>query len=1013
MSSNPSFSAPVLNYVGSVDVASATTGTTLYNILFDSSLCTIGNVLMFEYKIQPTDVIVPEPDTITLGYVNIENAIFNSGISNQWTIAIPASNNIYDPPIPQQISVRVYSGLTGSTEIAVSPWSNSLDAHVPPTQPVIYSAFFDQNNGTLDDLWIYMTPTDEYDYTEIKFIVASYFQDASAGTTIWSVSDPLDASSVVIGNNTYKVLHVPEIGNVSAYDPVVYTAVYAVYPFTYNTEQYYSVSEISTTYTAIPAFENTAPTITSINYEVYDSAPAVPGDQTMVVNWTAPPSSGVPGYFVTNYVLQLSTNNGTTWSDVSRNIPPQTLSYAVDVSDYGAGTNISFRVYAILSDVLESLPSNVESLYVFQYSLAPQNLTLVSAAPSGNLADIVISFQNPSDIGFGAGYQYVIKFSNTLGEDQDIKYEPYNASTGTYTLTYNGLNISPNGTISVYLETEDTNQPGGSTIYRNSASTSTSYIVSSTILQPVDYLVYTNGTQDMVLTWSNPTTDLTGWSVSSYEVYLNDGAYDLLITTITDGATTYTYDAASQPCGETLTFYVVANVVNNSTSFTIESNSESINIFRYADAPQNLYVVGVAPSGNLANIELSFQNPSNIGCGDGYQYVIEFSNTSGEVQETKYEPYNASTGSYTLMYNGLNISPNGTISVYLQTEDTNQPDVFRDGASTSTPYIVSSVTLDPVDYKVYTNRSQDMVLTWSNPTTDLTGWSVSSYDVYLAAQGIIATITNGDTTYTYDAASQPCGVPLAFYVKANVVNNSTNFAIYSNSESINIFRYADAPQGVIVDWAASDTNNTIVDILTTFIVPSNYSSGCGSVIQWVIQVYDSTNQIISSVTQNTPYVLNQTFYSIYFNNVPYTPSGSVRVFLTTNDTNGQGVMDGAYASGEFISGGLPIFENVIINNSRTLLTFDVLSQTQLARVGRFAWVTLSGGDVNRLGLPFITGTFGSNIGIDIQVTILPNNVIKYSYEVSPTFFSSPTLPNNLSIAVSNQVGISIENTNNN
>jgi hypothetical protein len=297
-----------------------------------------------------------------------------------------------------------------------------------------------------------------------------------------------------------------------------------------------------------------------------------------------------------------------------------------------------------------------------------------------------------------------------------------------------------------------------------------------------------------------------------------------------------------------------------------------------------------------------------------------------------------------------------------------------------------------------------MVLDWTNPTTDIGSWNVTNYEVYLG-QTLLTTITNGATTYTYDSSQQPCGANLVFKVVALLQNGSTNFTIESNTQSINIFRYADAPTSVLVNWATSNTDNTIVDILATFTVPSDYNHGCGSIITWVAQVYDSNDVIINSATKLIQYDPNTTSYLTYIDNIPFTPSGSVRVFLQTTDTNGRGTIDGAYASGAFISGGLPIFEDVVINADRTELTFNILSQTQLTKICRFLWFS----DGSRYNEPFNTINIPPAPGLTIEKVILQNSVIKYSVTVLPVFFGLLSLPLDLVITAANQVGISSVN----
>lgn len=689
MSSNPSFNAPVLNYVGSVDVASSTSGCILYNIFFDSSLCTTGNVLMFEYKIQPANIYVPDPQNITLGYINVENAVY-SGIQNQWTINIPASDNEYNPQIEQEISVRVYSGLTGIPEIAVSPWSNPLAVHAPPQQPVIIAAVFSQNTLSFDNLWVFMEPTSNYDYLEVSFIVAYYFQDANG--TKWGVSDPLSATLVNDGSTQLRQLEVPNIGNVDTYTNVVYTSVYAVYQFEHTYDNYYSVSEISSTFPAGPASNFTAPTITSVNYEVYDTAPVVPGNQTMVVNWQPSETSQIPFYTIANYVLQISLN-GMTWSTFDQSIPPTTLSYGFSASSYDCGTSISFRVFAILQSGTETQYSNVESLNIFKYSLAPQNLNVTSATQNTSGSDITITFQNPTNIGCGSGYQYVINFINSSEVIQETRYVPYNSNTETYTLPYTGLIIDSYGTISVYLETQDTNP---TYTYRAGQSVQTSYIVSELVLSPVSYLVYTDGTQNMDLTWFNPTSTNLGWSVDTYDIYLNG----ILLVNVEGNSNTYTYSAADKPCGTTLTFYIVANLVNSNTGtdFTLTSNSESINIFKYSMAPEHVIVNWASTNENQSTIVLAvsytFPPSYNTGCGERINWVVNVTNSEGtEVLSTKNVSFNQDVPIYLIYINDVPYVANGKVVVFMQTRDTNNGGVTRDGASNKGSFIPSNLPI--------------------------------------------------------------------------------------------------------------------------------------------------------------------------------------------------------------------------------------------------------------------------------------------------------------------------------
>ena len=90
-----SFPQPLLSPVGAVDLSNEF-GTCTYQILVDSSMCTLGNILMFEYKYTNANETAVTPETTTLGYVNLD-ASFQCGIQNQWNLAIPSEDNDYDP----------------------------------------------------------------------------------------------------------------------------------------------------------------------------------------------------------------------------------------------------------------------------------------------------------------------------------------------------------------------------------------------------------------------------------------------------------------------------------------------------------------------------------------------------------------------------------------------------------------------------------------------------------------------------------------------------------------------------------------------------------------------------------------------------------------------------------------------------------------------------------------------------------------------------------------------------
>lgn len=773
MTSNPNFNAPVLNYVGSVDIATATSGSTLYNILFDSDLSMIGNILMFEYKIQPANVLVTEPENILLGYINIENAS-NTGITNQWTLAVPARDNNYKTLDNLEIQVRVYSGLKGTTEIAVSPWSNSLALHNPPEKPSINKAYFNNNISDIHELTIFMDINPSYNYDEVLFIVAYYFQDEFGGGTIWNVSDPLQAVSVTeYTGQEYRRLHVPDIGNVDPNNNTVYIAVYTVYSFINNGENYYSVSEISETYNAEIITTDETPTIISLEYLIYDES--LPS-QNMVISWNPPITSLIPYFEIAYYSLVVTVNNSPYIISINSSIPSTQLSYTYDVSRYNCSDNLSYQVNAVFVNSRYTNMSNSLSLNVFKYSSAPQNLFVVSASPH----EISISFENPQDIGCGPASEFEVTFAFTnVGPTDKTYFVEYDPDAPNYIINYND------------------------------------------VLEP------------------------------------------------------------------------------------------------------------------------------------GYNYGV------------------------------------GSVTVLLKTKDTNSNNYFG-GEVASTPFIMSTLTLNDVDYKVYENNSQDMVLTWDNFDTQDTGWNISTYRIFLDNQEI------GDTNllyWTYNNTSLVCGTNLNFCVKAYLENNGTQVIIVSNIVSVNIFKTADAPSSIDSILASSDFANTRMDLTYKFMVPLNYYSGCGTILNWLLIVENENNTQIYSRT--IPYVDSKTEYVGLISSLPYYSNGLIKVLLQTEDTNSTNAINGQSISVDFITYSRPHFYNVYITPDQRTLNIEILSNSLLAPVGSFLWFTPSTVIPQRNELTWSTST---------ELITNVDGVYKFIYQFNNSFFNRSTIPKPITTIISNSGG---------
>jgi len=754
-------SPPTLSYVSSVDVTSAANqGLTKYQILFDASLVTLGNLIMFEYKFQDVSALTPDLDNTSFGFISVEDAV-QSGIENQYIIAVPALANTYDGTVDNTIQVRVYFGITSSSNnVVVTPWSNELNVYNPPVQPIIYvdasdnqGAYYDPSGS--DTLYVLLNPDpsggNPYNYAVMKFVVCYFYQDTS-NETVWSVSDPLSTSTISFGTQNFRLITVPNIGTVSTTSPndKVYVSTHAVYDWEDSSNNYYAVSYMSNEVVAISATSDSTPDITSVDYNVYDTSsppdPTVPGPQSMTVNWTAPGNSVLPFYNINYYNLYTSVN-GNPFQEYQSNIPPNTPLvnfYTVDVSNLDCGDTIRFRVdaYVVNGAVEQSniFPDPADpAISIFKYSDAVTNLQIsdITYDPSSNIG-MTVTFDGVSDTlspnaGCGAGQQYVVLINSIQQTPVSINGVPSGLPISyvpdiSYSIVYENLGIASSGTVEVYLQTTDTNSPFG---LRNGLTSSTPYIATDFELDPVDYQVYASGNsaQNMVLTWTDPTTSLSGWSVTGYDVEFSiDSGFTWNPAPSGTGilTTTYSFDASSYANSILeLQFRVIATVENNTVSpavsYTIVSNTESQYTFQYATNPVNALVNWVVtdPSNTIMDINVTFQNPTFEGVNNGLQFFrVTVYDASTAVITSLDVSYNTppifNSGEYIVTFNDLTYSPNGTIVIAPYVTDTNTVNNITNSLYTDTLFYVTDrlpVYLNIVSTGSSSPGAEDAVIT--------------------------------------------------------------------------------------------------------------------------------------------------------------------------------------------------------------------------------------------------------------------------------------------------------------
>lgn len=480
-----------LTPVAAVDTSTATSGVSMYTLVFPSDALTDRNVIQFEYWISNSGM--PLTDVVN-GFIPLEDTVTTQGISNQCTIAIPSADNDYAPSVARDVKVRVYLGSTDTVapEIRVTNWSNVCPVHNAPPKPVAYKAFllrgeYAPSYENDDVMYVQLQYNDAYVFGKIDFVVTFSYKDVS-GDYKWVVSVPLSNwSEHTFTNTSYNAILLPYIVLPTDvdHDSDIYVAVNAVYNYTFDSTNYYSVSEVSGT---IVAEEGaiTAPVLNTINipsdYLIYNTNPSARLQQ-VVLNWKPPSSSLIPVFSVANYTVEVFNGSTSIFTYTTLNDSVLTYTYSILQSIYDSATvtALTFQVKAnLLTGGQEA--SNTQTINTFRYATAPQNL-VINWANSGSVSgkiDLAVTFNNPVDNGLGTSPKLIVDVLDINGIVKDSKTIVYVAGAIPYVVYFDEVVTTTTGSVRAYMTTVDTNAQttGGAYNTLTGAIETASYVAS-------------------------------------------------------------------------------------------------------------------------------------------------------------------------------------------------------------------------------------------------------------------------------------------------------------------------------------------------------------------------------------------------------------------------------------------------------------------------------------------------------------------------------------------------------
>jgi len=502
------------------------------------------------------------------------------------------------------------------------------------------------------------------------------------------------------------------------------------------------------------------------------------GNKSAALTWLAPLSDG--GSAITDYVIQLSSNNGTTWNTFADGTSDSTTATVTGLTN---GTSYVFRV--------KSENSEGDSVYTAASSpVTPHALPTPPVAPTavkGN-AQVTLSWPASDDDGGAAITDYVIEYSSNDGT--------------SWTIFADGVSDGRSATV-----TGLTN--GTSYILRVSAITTYGTGDPSPSSDPVTPLTVPSVPKSLSASYGNASADL------SWIAPTDDGG-----TPVTDYVIEYSSNGGTSWStfndGSGLSVSTTVTGLTNGTSYTFRvraKNTEGQSQPSDTAGPLTPRTKPGAPtslSGTKGNaqVALSWTAPSSNGGAVIDDYEIDYSSDNGTTWNTFADGTSDST---TATVTGLT---NGT-SYKFRVRAHNS-----EGASLNsnlTPAIKPLTVPSAPSITTTVSGNEYVDLVWSVPTSD-GGTPITDYSVEYSADAGITWGVFADEVLDTPSATVTGLTNGTFYVFRVRALNAEGFSPYSSSSAqIRPRTTPSAPTDVVgvygdkkvtVSWTAPDDESS-------------------------------------------------------------------------------------------------------------------------------------------------------------------------------------------------------------
>ena len=447
------------------------------------------------------------------------------------------------------------------------------------------------------------------------------------------------------------------------------------------------------------------------------------GTTAIDLSWSAPGSTG--GSAITGYKIEVSSDGGSSWSDLVANTGNANTTYAH--TGLTAGDTRHYRVSAINTNGT-GVPSNVANATTG--TSAPGAPTGLTATASGTTA-INLSWSAPGSTGGSAitGYKIEVSSNGTSSWTNLV------ANTGNANTTYAHTGLAAGDTRHYRVSAINTNGTG---VPSNVANATTG---TSAPGAPTGLTATASGTTAINLSWSAPGST-GGSAITGYKIEVSSNgtsSWTNLVANTGNANTTYAHTGLA--AGDTRHYRVSA--INANGAGTASNVANATTGTSVPGAPTGL----TATASGTTAIDLSWSAPGSTGGSaiTGYKIEVSANGTSGWTDQV------ANTNSTATTYTHTGLAAGDTRHYRVSAINTNGTGTASnvDSATTGT-----SVPGAPTGLTATASGTTAIDLSWSAPGST-GGSAITGYKIEVSANGTsgwtdqVANTNSTATTYTH------------------------------------------------------------------------------------------------------------------------------------------------------------------------------------------------------------------------------------------------------------------------